>query len=60
MRLLVQLGRALLRDSKGGTAIEYGLIVSLVVLAIMAALVELGSTTQGIWTNVSEKVQGTN
>ncbi|MES2441604.1 MAG: Flp family type IVb pilin [Pseudomonadota bacterium] len=47
----------LYRDRKAATAVEYGFIVALIVIAIMAALIELGSTTTGIWTNVSTKVQ---
>lgn len=49
--------RRLFRDRKGGTAIEYGLIAALVVIAMLAAFVELARTTTGIWNNVSAKVQ---
>jgi pilus assembly protein Flp/PilA len=44
------------RDSRGGTAIEYGLILALVVLAIMAALVAFAGASTDIWSNVSAKV----
>jgi pilus assembly protein Flp/PilA len=46
----------LLRDRKAATAVEYGLILALIVLAIMMALVALGSTTSQMWGNVSTKV----
>lgn len=60
MRALVRLAVMLVRDRKAATAIEYGFILALIVLAIMAALIELGGTTTGLWTNISTKVQQTN
>jgi pilus assembly protein Flp/PilA len=57
MRALVRTFSALFRDSKAATAIEYGLILALIVLAIMGALVALGDVTIGMWNNVSTKVQ---
>jgi pilus assembly protein Flp/PilA len=44
------------RDVRGATAIEYGLIVSLVVIAMFAALAEVGRVTGGMWNNVSAQV----
>jgi pilus assembly protein Flp/PilA len=49
------LGR-LARDSRGATAVEYGLILSLIVLAMIAALMNVASTTSGMWNNVATKV----
>jgi pilus assembly protein Flp/PilA len=46
----------LLSDIRGATAIEYGLIVSLIVIAIIGALVQVAGTTVGIWSNVSHDV----
>lgn len=60
MRAFLARARSLIRDRKGATAVEYGFLLALIVLAIMAALVQLGSTTTGMWTNVSTKVQATN
>jgi pilus assembly protein Flp/PilA len=60
MRAFLARARRLLRDRKGATAVEYGFLLALIVLAIMAALIQLGSTTTGLWTNVSTKVQSTN
>ncbi|MDP5281097.1 Flp family type IVb pilin [Sphingomonas sp. DG1-23] len=57
MRALVKTVYSLIRDSKAATAVEYGLICALIVLAIMAALLALGSVTSDIWENVSNKVQ---
>ncbi|MDT8760971.1 Flp family type IVb pilin [Sphingomonas psychrotolerans] len=57
MRALVKTIHRLLRDTKAATVIEYGLICALIVLAMMAALVTLGSVTSDMWNNVSTKVQ---
>jgi pilus assembly protein Flp/PilA len=46
----------LLRDTRGATAIEYGLILTLVVIALMAGLVMLANATVGTWSNVSAEV----
>lgn len=48
--------RRTLRDRRAGTAIEYGLIAALVVVAMMAALSNLANTTVGMWTKVNTKV----
>lgn len=47
----------LLHDEKGATAIEYGLIISLVVVAMMASLWQVANTTQAMWTGVSKQVE---
>jgi pilus assembly protein Flp/PilA len=57
MRALTKSIHRLIRDSKAATAIEYGLICALIVLAIMAALLALGTVTSDMWDNVSNKVQ---
>ncbi len=44
------------RHEGGATAVEYGLIVSLIVLAMFAALANVGSKTNGMWNNVSNTV----
>ena len=44
------------QDRRGGTAIEYGLILALVVLTMMAALVQLAGVTTGMWNNINTKV----
>jgi pilus assembly protein Flp/PilA len=60
MRALLQTAVALIRDRRAATAVEYGFLLALIVLAIMAALVELGGVTTDMWNNVSNKVQATN
>ncbi|KQX18498.1 MULTISPECIES: Flp family type IVb pilin [unclassified Sphingomonas] len=48
--------RALIRDSRGASAVEYGLILSLVFLAVMGAIASLGSAVQSRWNNIAERV----
>lgn len=43
----------LLTDQKGATAIEYGLIAALIVIAMMGALSELGGGAGGMWSNIA-------
>ena len=51
--------RALLRDSRGATAIEYGLICALIFLAIVGAVGFAASRTITMWNNVATKVNNT-
>ena len=48
----------LLRDKKAATAVEYGLIVALIVLAMMAGLSQFASTTIKMWNDVASNVAG--
>jgi len=48
--------RALLSDRRAATAIEYGLILALVFLALVYGVVALGNATSGLWNNVSDSV----
>lgn len=47
--------RRLLSDQKGATAIEYGLIAALIVVAMMGALSALGGGAGGMWSNIANK-----
>ena len=47
----------LLADRRGATAIEYGLIVALIALAMIGALSALGGGAGGMWTNISTSAQ---
>ena len=47
----------LLRDDRGATAVEYGLIVTLIVIAMMAALNGVADENNSLWSTVSNKVQ---
>ena len=48
----------LLKDVKGATAVEYGLILSLIFLAMVAAIGGVATETTEMWNNVAEKVSG--
>lgn len=48
------------RDRRAATAIEYGLIVSLVVIAMIGAFTQVAEVTTALWGNISTKVSKTN
>lgn len=56
MRAMLSALRRLLAEQKAATAVEYGLIVSLIVLAMLAGFQSVGSQTISMWGNVSSKV----
>ena len=49
--------RRLLTDQTGATAIEYGLIASLIIVAMMSGLSALGGGANGMWGKVTSNVQ---
>ena len=49
--------RRMYRDNRAATAVEYGLILALIVLSMFAALQAMAGQTVGIWNNISTKVQ---
>jgi pilus assembly protein Flp/PilA len=49
--------RRLRTDQKGATAIEYGLIAALIVIAMMGGLRAMGGGAGGMWSNISQAVQ---
>ena len=49
--------RRLFADQGGATAIEYGLIAALIVVAMIGALSQLGGGAGGMWTNLHAAVQ---
>jgi len=55
--MFANLIKRIMRDRRGGTAVEYGLILALTVLVMIAALTGMARNTIGIWNNVAEKVQ---
>lgn len=46
----------LLTDRRGATAVEYGLIAALLVVAVIGALVAFAGATIDIWNNVADSV----
>jgi pilus assembly protein Flp/PilA len=57
---MLGLMQALSRNKKGATAIEYGLIAALVVVAMIGALSGIANVTVGMWNDVANKVQAAN
>ncbi len=49
--------RTLRADDRGATAIEYGLIAALIVVAMIGGLTTLGGGSSGMWGRVSNTVQ---
>jgi len=43
-------------DQRGATAVEYGLIAALIVLAMLAGLSTLGGGSNGMWTSLKDKI----
>lgn len=48
--------RTLLRDKRGATAVEYGLICVMIVLAMVTALKGVASANSNMWGHVSNEV----
>ena len=44
------------KDETGASAVEYGLLVSLIAVAIIVAVTALGGKLSGTFTNVSNKI----
>jgi pilus assembly protein Flp/PilA len=53
---MLELIRRIQKCDQGATAVEYGLVVSLIVIAILASLQNLGNGTQVMWNSVSDQV----
>ena len=45
--------KAILEDRSGATAVEYGLILALIVIAMISALNTFANSTIAMWNNVS-------
>jgi pilus assembly protein Flp/PilA len=43
----------LLRSTRAATAVEYGLILALIFLAAIVAITSVGTSTNSMWTKVS-------
>lgn len=49
-------GARLIRDQKGVTAVEYGLICALIVLAVFGGIQAMGGGKENLWGGVETKV----
>lgn len=48
--------RLLSSDQRGATAVEYGLILALIFLAVMGGVIALGDSVRGRWNAISNSV----
>lgn len=53
---MLELIQRITRCEQGATAVEYGLIVSLIVVAIMASLSSFGESSMNMWNYVSNEI----
>lgn len=53
---LIRLATRVVSDRRGATAVEYGLIIGLIVIVLITGLTQLASTNTGMWNNVSSAV----
>lgn len=53
---MIGLLKRLVKAERGATAVEYGLICALIVLAAMGAITTFGTKVVGMWNNVSDEV----
>jgi pilus assembly protein Flp/PilA len=53
---MLELIRRITRCEQGATAVEYGLIVSMIVIAIVASLGNFGAGSKSMWNQVSNKI----
>lgn len=60
LRRLRRAVAALFTEARGATAVEYGLIVALIVIAMIVALKGVADTNTNMWSAVSGKVQAAN
>ncbi len=54
---MLKMIQRLAADRKGGTAIEYGLIASIIVVTLVASFIQLSNTTTGMWGNINTKME---
>ncbi|MFO0890395.1 MAG: Flp family type IVb pilin [Isosphaeraceae bacterium] len=47
----------LVRDEEAVTAVEYAVLLALILVAIITAINALGDTSTGIWANDAGKIQ---
>ena len=53
----VELFWTIIHDTRGATAVEYGLIVAMIVMAMMASLQGFASATIDMWNDIEHRVQ---
>ncbi len=53
---MLELMKRIVRCEQGATAVEYGLIVALIAIAIFAALGNTAASTTNMWNDVTNQV----
>lgn len=53
---IIQIMQQLLRDNRGATAVEYGLIVSLVIIAIIVGMQFVADGNSDMWNYVGTRM----
>ena len=48
---------ALFHDDRGATAVEYGLIVAMIVIAMISALQQFANETISMWSHVETSIE---
>ena len=56
-RMFVDARTRLTREETGATAVEYGLIVGLIAVVIVAAVALLGTNLQGFFDDINDKLK---
>lgn len=58
--MIIRLAQVLaqrLRDDRGATAVEYGLMVALIAVVIIGAVVALGGTLTGLFEDTANQIE---
>jgi len=55
--MFTTLVKTLWRDRRGATAVEYGFILALIVVAILTAIVGVAGVTTTMWNDIATKVE---
>ena len=48
--------RHVVHDQRGAVAVEYGLVLALIVLAVLVGVASLGEAVQGRWDDIANRV----
>ena len=50
--------RSIVRDRRGASGVEYGLILSLMFISLASAVATLGGSVQNHWDGIADRVSG--
>lgn len=49
---------AFLRNEEGATAVEYAVLLALILVVLIASITSFGSSTGGMWGNIHSELDG--